>query len=588
MLTDPDLLDRTLHAVVEQDLLLAPRRISGLGQGKAGVIGELQIRDHRVEVKLVLPPHFPLAFPLLYLQPWDSLGFIPHITPDSGYICYVASEGLLLDRRDPVAIVAEAIRRTTVLLADGASGANRFDFVDEFESYWSRLPGGVLIRSLLDPGTDVRKVVCMSPAKGTAWLVGSPEDRAAFLNGLTSGGDKLTIQNAIYLPLASGSFVLPPRSDRPMWSAAEAREALLPNLSAENLVRLRALTRKRSKSREYVFVAIPRPSSGSVVFGMRFDGCGELHPLVEGATAERVTPLQLIRLEKSYIVPRGGGEAGLSGKRVLIAGCGSVGGYLAFELVRAGVLDLTTLDPDTLSVENTFRHVLGWKHLAKNKAEALKTEVEVTFPYVRVRAIATSLEQALREATLDLSAFDLVICALGNPTVELAFDEYLHRRPGQQRPAIYAWLEPFGIGGHAVATGNRPSGGCFACLYISPIAGNDELNNRAAFAVPDPGRPFARDLSGCGSLHTPYGSLDAMRTAALAAGLAVDILSGREQGNPLRSWKGNPMAYQAAGYEVSPRFAMSEEQLHDSRYSHQTARCPVCGAGAHGKLGTLA
>src|SRR4029077_11017233 len=334
MLTDPDLLDRTLRAVVEQELLLAPRRVGGPDQGEACVIGELQIGDRRVSVKVVLPPHFPLEFPRLYLQPWDSLGFIPHVTAGSGYIWYVASEGLLLDSRDPVAIVAEAIRRTTVLLADGVSGANRSDFVDEFESYWSRLLGGVSILSLLDPGTEVHKVVRMSPPKGMAWLVGSPEDHTAFFNGQNSGGDKLTIQNAVYLPLERGSFVLPPRSDRPMWSAAEARKALLPNLSAENLTRLRVLTRKRSKSQEYVFVTIPRPSSGSVVFGMRFDGCGELHPLVQGATAERVTPLQLTRLEKSYIVPRGGGEVGLSGKRVLIAGCGSVGGYLAFELVR--------------------------------------------------------------------------------------------------------------------------------------------------------------------------------------------------------------------------------------------------------------
>jgi molybdopterin-synthase adenylyltransferase len=142
-----------------------------------------------------------------------------------------------------------------------------------------------------------------------------------------------------------------------------------------------------------------------------------------------------------------------------------------------------------------------------------------------------------------------------------------------------------------VATGNGPSTGCFACLYTSPIEGNDELNNRAAFAVPTPGRPFARDLSGCGSLHTPYGSLDAMRTAALAVGLAVDILSGSEQGNPLYSWRGNPEAYQAAGYEVSPRFAMSVEQLHNSRYSHRTARCPVCGPCAPSiasKAGTIA
>jgi molybdopterin/thiamine biosynthesis adenylyltransferase len=577
VLTDPAVLDHVLDAVAEQELLLAPHRVPADTPGGAALEGQLEVGDRRVAVKLVLPVEFPLAFPLMYLQPWDALGFIPHVEV-SGYVCYVASEGLLLDRRNPVGIVAEAIRRASALLAAGVTGANRSDFVDEFEAYWNRLPGGVRTLSVLEPGGEVRQVIRATYKEGHSFLAGSEADISSFLNGRSISGN-YTMQNALFVPLEAGSVAVPPRPDRPMWTAEEARAALLPFLSAGNAARLQKLTRKRCKGQEYVVVGIPRPSGGTAVFGIRFDGVGEVHPLLDGGTAERVVPLGLERLERSFIVPRGGGEADLGSKRVLLAGCGSVGGYLALELARAGVLDLTLVDFDTLNVENTFRHVLGWEYWGKNKAEGLKTEIQEKLPYVRVRAVASSLQRALAEKTMDLASFDLVICALGNPTVELAFDEYLHRTPGGP-PAIYTWLEPFGIGGHAVATGNAPEGGCFACLYTSPAEGEAELNNRAAFSVPFPAHPFARAISGCGSLHTPYGSLDAARTATLAANLAVDILSGREQSNPLRSWKGDAAPYLAAGYDPSDRYGMSEEQLHTTRYAHRTAQCPVCGAGS--------
>lgn len=574
MLTDPAVLDRVADAVVEQGLLLAPRRIPAVAPGDVAVEGQLVIEGRRVTVKLVLPAEFPLSFPLLYVLPWDALGFIPHVLETSGYICYVAMEGLLLDPRDPVAIVAEAIRRASSLLRDGVAGANRTDFVNEFESYWNRLPGVLSVFSLLEPGGEVCQVIRALAKKGHAYLAASEAAISSFHNGLSVAG-RYMIQNALFLSLEEGSVVVPPRPDRPMWTAEEARGALLPGLSAENMTRLRKLTKGRCKGQVYVAVGIPRPSGGTTMFGIRFDGVGDVHPLLENGTAQRLVPLRLERLERSYLVPRGGGEAELGSKRVLLAGCGSVGGHLALELARAGVLELTLVDSDVLNTENTFRHILGWKYWGQYKVEGLKTEIEAKLPYARVNAVRNTLQGAIAAGAVDPASFDLVVCALGNPTVELAFDAYLRSLP-VHTPAIYTWLEPFGIGGHAVVSGNV-SGGCFACLYSSPVEGEDGLFNRAAFSVPDPGRPFSRAISGCGSLHTPYGSMDAARTGVLAVGLAVNVLAGREQGNPLLSWKGDAAPYLAAGYEPSNRFGISEEQLFATRYAHVSPRCPVCG-----------
>lgn len=573
MLTDSTLGDRVADAVVEQGLLLDPYRVPATS-GEVAVEGQLVIEGTAVSVKMILPAEFPLAFPLLYLLPWDALGFIPHVLETSGYICYVAMEGLLLDRRNPVGIVAEAIRRAAALLSDGVTGANQADFVDEFESYWNRLPDGVNVFSLVEPSGEVRPLIRAISKNRNSFLAASEAAIASFYNESSVAG-RYTIQNAIFLALEAGYGVVPPRPDGRIWTAEEVRGALLPGLSPANVARLRKLTKGRCRAQEYVVVGIPRPSGGTTMFGMRFDGVGDIHPLMENGTAERLVPLRLERLERSYLIPRGGGEAELGSKHVLLAGCGSVGGYLALELARAGVLELTLVDADVLSVENTFRHVLGREHWGHKKTEALKTAIEAKLPYTRVNAVAGTLQGAAAQGSIDPAAFDLVICALGNPTVELTFDEYLQRLP-RHPPAIYTWLEPFGIGGHAVVAGNVPRG-CFTCLHTSPIEENDELLNRAAFSVPDPKRPFSRAISGCGNLHTPYGSMAAVRTAVLAASLAVDILSGREHGNPLLSWKGDPAHYMGAGYETSNRFEMSEEQLFASRYSWVSPRCPVCG-----------
>jgi tRNA A37 threonylcarbamoyladenosine dehydratase len=68
------------------------------------------------------------------------------------------------------------------------------------------------------------------------------------------------------------------------------------------------------------------------------------------------------RLDPSFLLGRGGGNTGLRQKKVLIVGCGSLGGRIAVELSRTGVSSLTLVDRDMLSPENTYRHVLGRLH----------------------------------------------------------------------------------------------------------------------------------------------------------------------------------------------------------------------------------
>jgi hypothetical protein len=460
------------------------------------------------------------------------------------------------------------------VLEDGLDGWNRADFANEFEFYWNRLPNLSIAGSVMAPGCEVRWALAARQDKNF-YLAGDEADLSAFFQASVAG--KYTLQNVLFVPLAQGTVIEPPLVTAPFWTVAKARDLIVSNLSPANGAKLKKYVRRSTGATAIVVVGLPRPAGGMTLFGLHFHGVGRAHPLAEGGTAAAVRPIRLDRWDRPYLVPRGGADSSLGARRVLVAGAGAVGGHICFELVRAGVLDLTVVDPDSLRSENTFRHVLGRNCWGKLKVAALKTAIERQLPYASVTPVPARIEDAVAEGAVELSRYDLVVFALGNPTVELEMNERLHA-PGMP-PAVFAWVEPYGIGGHVLASGNGSDPGCFECLYTPP-GEEPTLENLAAFAAL--GQSFGTALSGCGTLHTPYGSLDAVQTAVAATRLCVDVLTGRETGNPLRSWRGDPSAFLAAGFQLAPRFDSSDAELRRHGREYAGDGCRVCrqrGAG---------
>jgi molybdopterin/thiamine biosynthesis adenylyltransferase len=566
--------DAVLAGVAARGRIRSARRVTFPGSpGLAVLEGEVDVAGDEVTVCLALPESFPLVLPRVYLRSWDALGFLPHMMPD-GFICFADAEGLVQDRRNPVGVAEEALSRAVALLEDGKAGRNRAEFTDEFHTYWARLPGSIYVHSVLELHGAPRWALVADLTENLRMLAGHVDEYCALLN-LKPDEQAPATGRALYVPLQPGAEIVPPRHDEPFWSVQEVRRQLLPHVSTEDRARLRLLASGMPRAQEYVFFNLPDRVGGSTLFGIRYSGMGRNHPLLEGGVAKEMLPLVVRRLDRGYLVARGGGTVPLGGRRVLIVGCGAVGGPLAFELARAGVADLTLVDSDTLEPENTFRHPLGRRYWYKAKVDAMKQEIEANLPYVRVTPVKDRIEDALVAGELHLENFDLVVLATGNPTVELEVNARL-RASAASPPAVFTWLEPLGLGGHALLTGNGKSSGCYECLYTPPEEGvGGALDNRASFAAP--GQRFGRALNGCGSLHTPYGSADALRTAALTARLVVDALLSEEAGNPLRSWKGDGHDFGRAGFETSTRYAQTVEDLDARRYAYATPRCAACG-----------
>ena len=571
-----------IEQLLESDLLLRPERSADLW---SDVTGTVLVDGQGVRIGVALGSPFPLRLPTVFAYPWDSLGFLPHVVPTLdetstvGIVCYRDPEGTVLDRKNPFGLVAEAVELAVEVLHDGVSGRNRKDFAEEWENHWSRTasaPSWWIVGDVPDRPTTM----ALYPVGdgSTCILARSLGNVTAFRRG----APKASGRKVLFVPLAEGTEPTPPPPRGPAWTASDLRAFIRANARPRELAQVQKKAqrlRRRFSGRavEAVVFSLPRPSGGQTLFGVEFSGVGRKHPLLQGQCDVRHVAVN--RWDRAYLVPRGGADNSLDSKRVLIVGCGAVGSRIAVELVRAGVLHLTLVDPDRLHMENVFRHVLGRSSVGKNKAVALKAHLDTEIPYVDVAAVGESIHTAMASGAVDVSDFDLVICALGDPTIEMDLNEQLWS--SLATPVVYSWVEPYGIGGHALLT--RPGEqGCFECLYTLPgersTAG---LANRAAFAGPPPaGRTYGKALSGCGSLFTPYGSADAAQSALLAVRLGVGMLTGSVKGSPLLSWKGDATAFEREGFSVTGRHRKGADQLDAERYGYVSQGCSICGTTA--------
>lgn len=544
----------------------------------AAAQGSFEINSQGAHLVIAAKLGWPNSLPLVFLRPWDAFGRIPHVDAD-GFVCFAHEANLIIDATRPKDVAIEAGYRALEQLVRGARGTNKCDFSGEFEAYWARQKGIDTILSFVEPIARPKVIQIAWDKNRYVWVCDRQADAAQFFGAKSPR--QLTLRNGLFVPLRAGATVIPPYPDKP-WEALEAVERVMENIDEPTRQGIASICSKLKKEREFVVVHLPKPDGdGGTMFGLEFCGEKGSHPLSRTEEPKTVVPYVLTRRDRTMIQPRGGANKDLHEKRVGVIGCGSVGGFLAFELARAGIGGLTLIDPKTLGQENIFRHVLGKKHIGKQKTLALQADLIDRIPFLTVTTHETQLESALHENEVDLADLDAVVCTVGGTSTERHLNRLVHEACHMMPPTLYTWVEAYGIGGHVLVTNNTDSGsptglGCLECLYTPVPDDPDGMHCRASFAKP--GQEFGRNISGCSGLFIPYGSTTAVKAAALACEATVDVLLGNEAGNPLLSFRGSAREFIGNGFELSHRFtSFSTDELFDMRYRYVNPRCPVCG-----------
>jgi molybdopterin/thiamine biosynthesis adenylyltransferase len=537
----------------------------GVVPSQAGVLatvsGERTYSDRCFRFEVRLPDAFPARLPTVVALDAPPL---PHVEED-GSICAFEREGLSLSRERPAELIDEAVCKALATFEDGVRGTRWAELYDELPQYWCRGVRGRRADAFLDLEGPSRLVdvgwVC--PRKRTMRVL-----FVADRQGDASMRDYPELSKAITLSTARVPYLRLPESlvHEPLdVEALRSVEGLLTFLEGCGArPELDRLTRLSDRLRPLVVLGFPRARLNErTPVLLQF---GTKHGSIEKA-AERGTPWTLARLDRESLLGRGGSRS--RDAHVAIVGCGSVGGQLATQLASTGVSRLTLIDPDRFEAANVYRHVLGRADIGRRKVDALADDLRRR-PYLDVD-VAHEPAQKLLVHRLHRDQFDAIVVTIGDVTQSRELQELLRDYSGI---VMFTWLEPLGIGGHALT---RPAGakGCYECLFRRED-GSEQVDNRSDFAAP--GQTFTRSVTGCGGAYTPYSVLDATQTALLASRALVEALDSRSEAGPrvaeLRSWRGDSRAYLDAGFRLSDRW----EARDGSTTWFARERCPVCGS----------
>jgi molybdopterin/thiamine biosynthesis adenylyltransferase len=244
---------------------------------------------------------------------------------------------------------------------------------------------------------------------------------------------------------------------------------------------------------------------------------------------------------------RGGAISGLYDKKILVVGCGSIGGYLIGELVKTGINNLTIVDDDLLKEENVYRHLLGMEYINNYKTKSLADYINKNIPKVNMQSFESSIEDAISDGAITFSNYDLIISAVGNHNVNRWINEYIYLN-GIKTPVVYLWNEVLGIGNH-VAFISTDYDGCYECFFG---VSEESIYDKTSYC--ERGQVFTKTIRGCGSSFMPYSSLTSLISVTTGIEVIRNLFEGRIKNNFILSVKGDDFYFKNAGLVTSNKY----------------------------------
>lgn len=537
--------------------------------------GNVTLHDgNTISMRIVFPSAFPLNLPVFYIQS-NGLRFLH--TDSNGKMCLFEESSILIKQNDPVGLLTQCFDKAIEILSiNPASEEYRSEIKREFDSYWLGISNKELVYSTIDTDAVTFEEIKLGLA-GSRRIVSQTVDEAkvvAFNYMNCPKSTEIAFKDCIIVKLRANA-PLPKMSDI-KWK--DVRHYILDNVSGSIKRRFEKYCEIQIKSaNKYIFLILSS-NAGDIIFGYKIVVKNKRYEKFANCYSAIVSPVYVERIDEKYILRRSGVEGDdITNKSVLIMGCGSVGGFIADNFCAAGVENIDLLDDDFFSPENVHRHFLGMdaalRKSLRNKADVLKERLEDKYLYSDIDSLGYKDRRAetLIKDVKKLSNYDLIISAMGEPTINLEINRILYKN-GIKTPFLVCFNEPYGIGGHAIAV-NINHESCLKCLYTDSIS-DDLVEYRGSFVKP--GQMFKKNISGCGSAFVPYNRLDSQQTAIIATRLGIDILNGIVTENVIKSWVGDSARLKAAGKTESEYYhKYPVGTIYDERI-HQNLHCDIC------------
>ena len=536
--------------------------------------------ERTIPIVIAIPENWQRVLIDIYIKQYMNFPFIPHIDV-KGKICLFDMEGVLIDQ-NLCGIILQSIKRAKKIISKGLSGANKEDFINEFDLYWQQLPAVQMAKV---------DVPCVQNVGIVKYFVNTSKKRKKesylkFMQRLRGSiiyvsqeienlkryykEDKGSIRNAIYIKIKVDDFLYPPDA-----RGTNLKEYFQKVLGYVNGEQLQTIISKIGSDKLVIF-EVWQPNDTITFLGAIFEKVffSFENGLCNLKSVNRIIPITVSRIDKMYLMTRSNEAINiLTDKKILLIGCGSVGSYIANELVKSGIEKMMLIDDDHLYEINVFRHLLGLEYVGQYKCVALQNFLEKNIPDLKILSLVADIEDAVQEGSIEFEDYDLIISATGSHNVNRWINKYMYLHK-LSTPIVYAWNEVLGIGSHVayIQYGNI---GCYECFF-GRDEDTDELYDRTSYCKP--GQNIVQKVAGCGSSFIPYGSTVSFKTAGMCVETVKKIFEGRYTDNMIISAKGDGYHFKKAGLQVSNKYLRQiDDVVEYNGKQFSKPGCEFCG-----------
>lgn len=577
-----EVIEKALHDSLDVlNIVFVEKTIFGGHDYQRLIECDLVIDKNTVPIVIAIPQKWQRVLVDIYIKQYMDFPFIPHVDV-KGKLCLFDTEGILIDQ-NLSGIILQSVKRAKEIIQEGLTGINKEDFINEFDSYWIQLPS---VRIAKVDVSCVRNISIvkyfmktvkrhkkesylkfLQRSKASTIYVSQEPQR---LKRYCKEEEKVSIRNAIYIKIKVNGLLLPPDA-----RCTILKEYFQEVLQYVNAKELQSIITKVSNDKLMIF-EVQQPNGSTTFFGAMFEKTiiSFENGLCNLKSVEKIIPIAVNRIDKRFLMARSNEMTNiLTDKKVLLIGCGSVGGYIANELVKAGIEKMMLIDADYLYEINVFRHLLGLEYIGQYKCVALQNYLSKNIPDLQILSLADEIEDAVQDGSIDFGEYDLIISATGNHNVNRWINHYVFLNK-LTAPVVYAWNEVLGIGSHVayIKCGNV---GCYEC-FIGRDEDSEELYDRTSYC--QPGQHIVRKVAGCGSSFIPYGSTISIKTASICVETIKKIFEGRYFNNMIISAKGDDYHFKRSGLEVSNRYLRQKGSVVEcSGQMFVDSACKICG-----------
>lgn len=494
--------------------------------------GRLSCKAGEVEVELSISDWDLLNYPTIRIL--EKPDFFPktmaHQVTD-GSFCYLSNGEVVLDRYDPAGSILFCLNQATGLLDKliASPERNQEDFEAEFLAYWTAPNQGKVLRigvGNISAGAKTAKIFTLVPGERIKKVISTDDVTTA---KMAQTWEELANEDDNANCWIYSSTIQPPFHKSLPWKIKDTLSWLkIWDISLYKKIQLSFETDSKFLDSSQIYILINCPA-GLVGFGFtvsskikqklalskggKYRGKALFQFLHSLGGQETIYRLHAVELSHNFINSRNLTSSlgfALAGRKVLLIGCGAIGGYLAQALARLGAGHsegkLELYDPQNLMPENLGRHALGFKYLFRSKALSLQEDLSQQLPGIIIEAHSTEM----RSPGIG-NGFDLIINATGEEAISEMLNEY-QINDKDYPPLIHIWIK--GNGETVQALWTDREFGCFRCLRSAAI------DNQMQERFPVLKGEVERSYRSC-QHYTPY----AVSAAISATALAIDIIN---------------------------------------------------------------